>query len=202
MYTRVLHKLVGILLILPFIGWISTGVVFLLKPGYEDAYSQLAVKKYEMTTAHKIAPNPAWREFRMMRTILGDHLLVLRGRSWMHFNPVTYLPVDRPDDGQIKLLLQDAANQSPARYGKIIKWSDGLYITNTGVELSLDWDTLTIQQSGRDTRLINLLYRVHYLQWLGEDRDSRAFGIAGLGLLALLLICGVVLLFLPARKTP
>ena len=202
MYARVLHKLIGILLILPFIGWIGTGAVFLLKPGYESAYSTLAVKKYEITAAHKIAPNPAWREYRMMRTILGDHLLVRRGKTWVHFNPVTYLPVDRPDDVQVKLLLQDAANQFPSRYGKIVQWADGLYITSTGVELSLDWDTLTIQQKGRDTRLINLLYRIHYLQWFGEEQDSRAFGIAGLGLLALLLICGLVLLFLPAQKQP
>ena len=200
MYARVSHKLIGILLILPLIGWIGTGVVFLLKPGYEDAYSRLAVKTYEMTSSHKIDPYPAWREYRMMRTVLGDHLLVRRGRTWVHFNPVTYLPVDRPDDGQIKLLLQDAASQFPGRYGKIIHWSDGLYVTNTGVELSLDWNTLTIQQSGRDTRLINLLYRVHYLQWFGEEGDHRVLAIVGLSLLALLLVSGLILLVRPDQK--
>ena len=46
MKTRALHRVIGLVMLLPMTGWAITGAVFFLKPGYQGAYEILPVKTY------------------------------------------------------------------------------------------------------------------------------------------------------------
>ena len=50
MTLRKLHRLVGIVMLLPFVGWAITGAIFFIKPGYGGAYEALAIKTYPIET--------------------------------------------------------------------------------------------------------------------------------------------------------
>ncbi len=63
--------------------------------------------------------------------------------------------------------------------------------------VTLDWDSLSLYQSGRDTRMINLLYEIHYLRWTGIKAVDRVVGMLGLLLILLAAISGARLAFSP-----
>src|ERR1043166_3205354 len=182
MTTRVLPKFSVMILLLPFCGWALTGLVFFIKPGYEGAYEALSPKSYPLDGAVTVNPDPAWLEFRYLRTALGDHLLVRTEKGWSHLNPADMRPRDKPTEDELRTLLQDAFAANPRRYGNVSKVSGDTAITDTGVEVTLDWDRMSLQQRGTDTDRIDLLYKVHYLQWTGVTVVDRVLGITGLAL--------------------
>ena len=63
--------------------------------------------------------------------------------------------------------------------------------TDTGVEVTLDWNRVSLQQRGRDTDRIDRLYKVHYLQWTGVKSIDRVLGFVGLSLVLGLTVLGV-----------
>jgi hypothetical protein len=75
MTTRSLHRVVGLVMLLPLAGWAITGAVFFLKPGYAGAYELLPVKTYPFETNIAIETDPSWTEARLVKTILGEHCL-------------------------------------------------------------------------------------------------------------------------------
>ncbi|MDY6983572.1 MAG: hypothetical protein SV422_10830, partial [Pseudomonadota bacterium] len=87
MKLREQHKLLGIVLLLPFIAWSATGLFFLVRPAYDQAYEQLAVKQYPLEQPLTVVPQPDWREVRWLRSILGTHLLVRRDAGWVQLDP-------------------------------------------------------------------------------------------------------------------
>ncbi|GHA09739.1 hypothetical protein UN63_02720 [Oceanisphaera arctica] len=193
--TRRIHRLLGLLLLLPLLGWAITGMVFFIKPGYEGAYEQLAVKTYPLQQTALVSPKTDWQQVRLVRTVLGEHLLVKsQGRS-LHLQPGSQAPFVLPDEVQLRLLLQDAMAANPARYGEIETLAGTQALTSTGVGIGLNWDTLSLHQQGADTRLINGLYRVHYLQWLPLGPLNRWLGMLGLALLLAMALVGLRLCF-------
>jgi hypothetical protein len=54
---------------------------------------------------------------------------------------------------------------------------------------------MSLQQKGKDTDRIDLLYRIHYLQWTGFKRVDKIVGFAGLGLVMVLTTLGAWLPF-------
>ena len=62
------------------------------------------------------------------------------------------------------------------------------------MELTLDWDTLRLQQVGSDTHWIDRSYRWHYLQWSGVAWIDRILGVVGLVGLIVLTVLGLRLL--------
>ncbi|MFP2767916.1 PepSY domain-containing protein [Oceanisphaera sp. KMM 10153] len=193
--TKRIHRLLGLLLLLPLFGWALTGMVFFIKPGYEGAYEQLAVKTYPLQQAVLISPEPHWQQVRLVGTVLGPHLLVKsRGQS-LHLRPDSQSPFVLPDETQLRLLLQDAMAANPTRYGEIESLDGTRAFTSTGISISLDWDTLSLRQQGADTRLINGLYRVHYLQWLPFGPLNDWLGMLGLVLLLAMALVGLRLCF-------
>lgn len=186
MKIRKLHKLVGIILLLPFIAWAVTGLVFYIKPGYAGAYEMLTPKTYPLDGSTSIRPDTSWREFRCIRTVLGDHLLARTGAGWIHLNPSTMQPRRAPTPDEVKLLLADAFTAHPDRYGTITVISDSSIQTDTGVEIILDWNTLSLQQRGKDTDRIDLLYKIHYLQWTGIRSVDKVLGLVGIVLVIVL----------------
>lgn len=183
----------GLILLLPLLGWILTGMVFLIKPGYAAAYEQIRPKLYALENSNPIPVKNSWLEVRFFRTILGDHLLAKMDGKWQHFNAKSLKLQVPPTAKQEALLLSDAISHNNERYGNIKSGGSGLYITSTGVELSLNWDSLSISQKGHDTQLINTLYKIHYLQWLGHKKANIVLGVMGLLLLTLLVCYGVIL---------
>jgi len=182
-----------VILILPFFGWALTGFVFFIKPGYVGAYEILKVKTYSLANSPTLTVDPAWSEFRYLRTVLGDHLLVRTQADWQQLDPVTKQPRAKPSEAEIRLLLKDAFSANPSRYGEIVSISDSTARTSTGVQVSLDWTTLTLQQQGTDTAWIDLLYKIHYLQWTGFKSVDKAIGFVGLILVMSLTVLGAAL---------
>ena len=195
MRIRSLHRIIGIILLLPFFGWAITGLIFFIKPGYEGAYEVLAPKTYLINTQLPINPAPGWQEVRYVRTILGDHLLVRTRSGWVHLDPATNQPREPPRESDLRRLLEDAFTTNPARYGNITGVNDNTVKTSTGVEVTLDWNRMTLQQKGRDTDRIDLLYRIHYLQWTGVRSVDRVVGLIGIALVLTLTSLGAWLAF-------
>lgn len=82
---------------------------------------------------------------------------------------------------------------NPKRYG-LVESIDGNTVTmDSGVHITLNWNDLSLTQSGRDTRLIQALYKVHNLRWWGNKGVNLVFGALGLLLLSSLTIAGLFL---------
>lgn len=197
MKTRKLHKLIGLVLVLPMLGWTITGIVFFVKPGYQGAFEQLSIKNYPLSQSLTIRPQENWQEVKVVKTILGDHLLVKANNKSAHLEPVSLLAKPEPTPLQFKALLNDAFSQNEARYGEIERVNGLSVQTSTGVEVTLDWNSLRLSQKGQDTQLINLLYQVHYLQWTPYKGLNQVLGIFGLVLLISLTLLGVRIYFKP-----
>jgi hypothetical protein len=193
--ARLVHRIIGIVLLLPLLGWAVTGAIFFIKPGYGGAYELLAVKTYPLDGGEAIRPQAGWREARMVKTILGTHFLARTDAGWRNLDPTSLLPAPIPGDEAMQRLLHDAFTANPDRYGKIVRLVDRTVTTDTGVEVVLDWNRLSLQQHGKDTARIDGLYKVHYLQWTGNKTVDKFVGAIGLILLVTLALIGARLAF-------
>lgn len=189
MQVRSLHRLIGLVLLLPFLGWAVTGMVFFVKPGYGGAYEQLGVKTYSLQSA-PLETSSSWQEVRQLRTVLGHHVLARTAEGWQHLEGGTGALRPPPDPEALRQLLEDAFTVNPERYGSIVRIENDTVTTDTGVEVRLDWNRLSLQQRGSDTALIDALYRVHYLQWTGVAALDQILGLLGLGLLIVMTLLG------------
>jgi hypothetical protein len=59
----------------------------------------------------------------------------------------------------------------------------------------LDWNKLSLFQRGKDTDRIDLLYKIHYLQWTGIKPLDKVLGMLGILLVLALSALGARLLF-------
>lgn len=189
--SRKLHKLIGLTLVLPMVGWTLTGLVFFIKPGYQGAYEQLSVKKYPLGQSLTITPEENWQEIKLVQTVLGQHLLVKANNKSEHLDPVSMLVKPEPTTLEFTTLLNDAFASNKVRYGEIVSTNGLSAHTNTGVDVTLNWKSLRLSQTGQDTQLINLLYQIHYLQWTPFKALNQVLGIVGLVLLISLTFLGV-----------
>jgi len=167
-------------------GWAITGFIFFVKPGYSAAYESLVPKTYPLPDSILVASDSHWKGFRYFRTIIGDHLLARTDSGWVHLDPATRQPRNKPTDEEITSLLKDAFTANPERYGEISTIEEGMIRTNTGVEISLDWSRVSLYQKGKDTDRIDWYYKVHYLQWTGIKAVDKVLGLVGLVLVLVL----------------
>lgn len=195
MTARQIHRLIGVLMLLPLAAWAATGAVFFMKPGYGAAYDSLPIRTYPIEAAIAVRPDPSWREVRHVRTILGLHLLARTDTGWVQFDPLTLQPAAAPRDEDVKRLIADALVANPARYGHIVSLAAGTATTDTGAEIAFDWNRMALQQRGRDTDRIDRLYKIHYLQWTGQQTADKILGLGGLVLLTVLTVLGARLAF-------
>lgn len=191
---RRIHRFLGWCLILPFFVWALTGLVFFTKPGYQAAFSALTVKTYPISKVVQIIPKPEWQEIKLLQTVLGIHLMVKQSDSWqqLDLNDLTVRP--EPSADALQLLIKDAIKADPERYGQDLRTTELGFVTDTGVQIQLDWASLSLSQQGKDTELINNLYKAHYLQWTGQKTLDQVLGVLGLILLMLTTVVGVRLL--------
>ncbi len=178
---------------LPLLLWSLTGLVFLIKPGYELAYDQLAPRFYSFDRSIRLPDSGHWSQARLFRTVLGYHLVVLKEGQWMHLDPFTLEAMPKPTPQEISKLVSDAISDRAQRYGSVEEIEGLTVFTDTGVAITLDWTTVSLQQKGRDTQLIEALYRIHYLQWFNSPMFNRLFGALGLGLLVFLALIGLIM---------
>lgn len=200
MPTKRFHRILGIILLLPLLGWALTGSVFFIKPGYSDAYQSLVIKTYPIDTSWTIDPAQHWQDVRLVKTILGTHLLVTTDGSTKHLNPYTLKEKALPSSDQLTILIEDAISPNQGRYGSITAIKDSVATTDTAVTITLDWNTLKLTQRGQDTELINLIYKIHYLQWTPYSAINRVLGFAGLFLLMALTVLGAMLVVKKSDK--
>ncbi|PYP85598.1 MAG: hypothetical protein DMF61_15805 [Blastocatellia bacterium AA13] len=190
MMVRRLHRIIGLALMLPFLAWAITGFVFFVKPGYAGAYEVLSPKMYNLDQAISIQPDSGWLEFRGFKTVLGNHLIVRTMSGWIHLDPVTLQQRGLPSEADLIRLVSDAFSANPSRYGKINTISGDSVTTDTGVEIKVDWSRLSFQQRGKDTARLDLLYRIHYLQWTGLKTLDKILGMVGIALIIILTLLG------------
>jgi len=202
MNVRRFHKLIGLVMLLPFLAWAVTGAIFFIKPGYSGAYEILQPRTYPIDKTFAITPGTEWREYRCLKTILGDHLLVRTASGWSHLDPQTLLRREPPGTDDAKRLINDAVSINQKRYGQVVSVEGSTAHTDTGVEIKFDWNRLSLQQRGSDTDLLDRFYKIHYLQWTGFALLDRALGLIGLALILVLSLFGLRLAFRPARRSP
>lgn len=190
MKVRSLHRTIGIILLLPFFGWGITGFIFFIKPGYSAAYESLSPKTYPLQDSVRIVPGAGWREFRYFKTIIGDHLIARTDSGWVHLDPATRKPRSKPSEAEIKQLVTDAFTANPERYGEVAGISGETIKTTTDVEVSLDWNRVSLYQKGKDTDRIDWYYKIHYLQWTGIKSVDKILGVVGLVLVMVLAALG------------
>jgi hypothetical protein len=195
MKTRSLHRIIGLLMLLPFIGWAVTGAIFFLKPGYAGAYDPLQVKTYALESNTQIQTNSSWLEVRLLKTILGEHLLVRTVDGWQHLEPQSLKPKAAPNEEEMRALLNDAFLSNPARYGQIVTVEGNNIKTDTGVQAKLNWERMSLTQRGKDTDRIDFFYRVHYLQWTGIESLDKVLGGLGITFILVLSLLGAILFF-------
>ncbi len=185
MNSKNLHSTLGLILLLPLLAWSITGFVFLTRPAYGEAYEQLSVKTYPIEKNFEVQAHDTWHEWRLLRTVLGYHLLVKVEGAWQQLDPVTYQLRSKPNFEAVETLLNDSLAHKPERYGVIQSLRDGQYQTDSGVDIQFSWEDMSLRQRGRDTRIISTLYKIHYLQWWGNSTVNKVSGFLGLFLLIL-----------------
>lgn len=182
-------------MLLPLTGWAVTGAVFFLKPGYADAYDQVQVKTYPLEPNIAFQADPSWLEVRLVKTILGEHLLARTSNGWLHLDPRSTQPRPEPSTDELAALVTEAFSANPARYGKIAAIEGNNITTDTGIRVEMDWNRLALTQRGKDTDRIDLLYKIHYLQWTGVKSLDKVLGALGIILVLLLSALGARLFF-------
>ena len=143
--SRKLHKITGLILVLPMLAWTITGLIFFIKPGYQGAYEQLSIKTYPLSASLVVIPKKEWREVRLIHSILGEHLLVKLDNKTVHLDPVSLAVKAIPSEQELKTLLRDAFIRNSERYGDILSVNGLSAKTTTGVEVKLDWANLTVE---------------------------------------------------------
>ena len=192
MTARNIHRTVGLILLLPLLGWVITAMVFYIKPGYAGAYEFLEPRTYPLREPLPALGTDSTRlEIRFVKTILGLHAIVRTRDGVVQLDPQTLRPREKPDEEQIRMLLNDAFLQNPDRYGRVEKISGDSVTTTTHVLVILDWKSLTLSQRGADTDRIDMLYKIHYLQLTGIKALDRILGPLGLTLVTFLSILGI-----------
>jgi uncharacterized iron-regulated membrane protein len=189
------HQYLGLLMLLPFLAWAVTGVFFFIKPGYKDAYESLPIKTYPITLLPQLEVDKNWNEVRWVRSILGQHLLVKKEQDWQQVSAQTLQEKELPTEQQIRLLINDAIQVNPQRYGEIQSIDSTQVKMDTGVEISISWSQMSLYQTGLDTQFINNMYKVHYLQWTGIKSIDKILGILGLGVMVILALLGMIMMF-------
>ena len=193
MITRKQHRLLGSILLLPFIAWSLTGIFFLVRPAYEQAYSVLSPKTYAVDEIN-ISAQPEWQEMRSLKTVLGLHLLVKQEGRWQQLDPDSYEVRNTPIEADLARFVEDAMSQDILRYGELLSGEFDPFRTSTGVTIAVNWDSLSLYQQGVDTRWIDRIYSIHYLQWTGIALLDTVLGVAGLFLLLLMTVTGSAML--------
>lgn len=191
MRTRTVHKWLGLVMLTPLTTWAMTGLIFFIKPGYEGAYEQLPIKTYEIEHDIHVANTTALTSITALQSIIGLHILAKSDGRNIQLDPASMKLRTQPSESEIRALINDAVAQNDQRYGKIKSLDGTTAMTENNIKIELNWDTLTLRQYGPDRKLIELMYKIHYLQWTPWPLPNQILGVIGLLFLVTLSFLGL-----------
>ena len=165
------HRWCAIVLVALLVVWSVSGLLFHLKPGWDRAYDMLSVDRAKTET---------------LETAIGP---LTRSKGKL----AAPLSV-----GDAEKLARDALDRSAYRaaYGEVRRvTSDDASVTLEceHARVRIDRGSARVSQRGADTERIDWLYRLHYLQWTGNATLDKVLAFAGLLLIWIVMIPGVVL---------
>lgn len=210
---RRLHRWLGLLLLVPLLLWITTGLLFHLKPGWSGAYEMLdsTPSPTELEPATIVSLERAVAGAGADPGALASAELVLSdlGALWrLGFAGGRHVLVDARtgalrsplDEEACRALAAGAASRARAtdRYGAVTTVEGGQELTDVrfagGAVVTVDRATGRLSQRGADTDRIDLFYRLHYVQWTGHRTFDRFLAVLVLAALLGLAALGTVLL--------
>ncbi len=214
---RYLHRVLGLVLLIPFLLWTATGLMFLLKPGWTPAYEMLdAFLPTSLDLGAVLPPTEALRQagveeapvrVELVQTALGPTYRVrfsagasalVDARSGRLQSPLS--------EAQARAIAESAAAKATARdrFGAVLRSrtvGDAVEVEfKGGAVVTVGRSDLSVSQRGPDTDRIDALYRVHYLQWTGHKTLDRALAIFAIAATWGLSIVGTVLFFSRPRR--
>jgi hypothetical protein len=186
------HRVLGALLVLPFLLWTGTGLLFLVKPGWSGAYETLSAFGAEPLELGELValsalPAPGPERVELGTTALGPVFRVTGPDGARHLvdarTGALLSPLTRAAAVAVAL---DAAGRAGAAErsgapGEVDESADELSVTFAGgAVVRVGRNDLVLRQSGPDTRRIQSLYRIHYLQWTGIDGVDRVLAVVAI----------------------
>lgn len=226
--ARALHRFAGAGLVLPLVLWIGTGLLFHVKPGWDEAYEPLAAPPSGPPPWERVVFSPAALKVRGLLdegpVSLAAHpsgLVAYFGRRDGQAAAVDGTsgdPIPPSSEGVARAfaLAAISASRHTASYGTIVSARATvhrsaltgaedpafLFLTTGEKRLLVDRVTGEVTQGGALNDRIDLLYRVHYMQWTPWKPGNVAL-VLGASLLVLLLAAsGLRLFFTAAPRAP
>jgi hypothetical protein len=221
------HRAAGLLLVAPLLLWIATGLLFHVKPGWDAAYETLAAPPPGPLPWERVVFSPAMLEARGLLdpgpVALAPHpsgLVAVYGRraglpAAVDGTSGEPIPAAPEESARAFALAAIGASRHAGRYGAILPGAEAavhrsaltgaddpafLFRTAGGHRLLVDRVTGEVSQESALRDRIELLYRVHYLQWTPWGPFNAALVVAASLLVLLLAGSGIrLLLARPAR---
>ncbi|MFN0251130.1 MAG: PepSY domain-containing protein [Kofleriaceae bacterium] len=207
------HRWAAIVLVALLVVWSITGLLFHLKPGWDRAYDSLSVQRTEPVDLSSVVPVASLTSvsltssgavpssIELFSTVLGPMYRVTTSAGSSIVDATTgRVRTFTPDE--VIRLVDDAVSRSPfaRRYGAHVG-IDGNDVRYAGDQVvTFSPPTMRVSQEGRDTKRIDWLYRIHYLQWTGNKTIDKILAISGLALIWIVMIPGVVLFVRRLRR--
>lgn len=185
------HRLAGLVLAVPLILWIGTGLLFHMKPGWDETYESLAVPPPGPLPWEKVVFSPAAVKARGLLdpgpVALAPHPSGLV--AWFGLREGRPAAVDGTSGEPIPPASESAArafalaaisaSRHAKSYGTIVSAETAahrsvftgvenpalLFRTSGGKRVLVDRVTGEVSQTGDLNAWIDRLYRIHYLQW-------------------------------------
>lgn len=198
MWRRV-HRWLAIVLVIPLVIWSITGLLFHLKPGWSRAYDMLDPERPAEVHLDKLVLPEGVTHVEVFSTAIGPLARVTTPKGDELYDAATGTKRSPLAIDAAQALAVDAIGRShfASAYGSATRVTS----TETTVTLELaDGPVVEVgrndgrlSQRGPDTDRIDWLYRIHYLQLTGNKTFDKILALAGLLLIWLVLIPGVVL---------
>ncbi len=200
---RRLHRLLGLLLLLPLVAWTVTGLAFHLKPGWAGAYEQLrAYDDGPLDPAGLIAPadlpiaggSTAWE---LGSTAVGPVYRMSREAGPVLVHATTGRILSPLDRASVEAIARRASSRAAAseRYGDVedvlLTEREGVVRFAGGAVVRVGRYDLSVAQRGADTAWIDRMYELHYLRWTGIEAIDRVLAPIAVVAVWLLAFTGV-----------
>ena len=215
--SRAAHRLAGLLALLPLALWIGTGLLFHLKPGWDEAYEPLAAPPPGPLPWERVVFSPAALKARGLLdagpVVLAAHpagLVAYFGRrdgrpAAADGTSGDAIPPASEETARTYAAAAVAASRHARSYGAILSTAPTahrsaltgaddpafLFRTSGGKRVVVDRVTGEVSQDGTLNDRIDLLYRVHYLQWTPWKPANAVLVLAASVLVLLLAATGL-----------
>jgi len=195
---RRVHRWLAIVLVVPLVIWSITGLLFHLKPGWSRAYDLLDPERPAVVHLDKLVVPEGATHVEVFSTAIGPLARVTTAKGDELYDADTGRKRSPLAIDAARALAVDAIARShhASAYGaatRVTSTETTVTLELAGAVVEVGRNDGRLSQRGTDTDRIDWLYRIHYLQLTGNTTFDRILGLAGLVLIWLVLIPGVVL---------